>query len=453
MLLGGRSADFSGAGSQRFRINLSWLLKLRWLAVGGQLATIVGARVLLGLEMPFERLLPLVAIGAITNAAVQLWSIHRRDRLPAGGEWIIGGLMVLDILLLSGLLFVSGGTANPFSIFYLVNIALASMLLAPRWGWLLNGLAIACFVTLFFFHLPFPGLRDPAPRWLEREAPTDMTSVGMLAAVAAAATILVYFMTRVKGELAQREEELARERQRKAQIDKFEALATLAAGAAHELATPLSTIAVISRELEIELARKGPLENAVEDARLVRREVDRCRAILDQMSFDAGESVGEEMSRTRVKDLWKRALAPLAGDRRVDFELAEEAAEIELTIPVRALARALRGIVRNALDASDTRGRVQVSTGLEGDTLVVTVRDRGEGMSPETLARAAEPFFTSKEPGRGLGLGLFLARSVFDRLGGDLRLRSTRGEGTTVIAHLPVSRDAAGTGFASLERT
>lgn len=440
MAIGLRLPEPGGPESERFLFNLSWLLRLRWLAVIGQLLTIFGADRFLGLEMPLDRLLPIILLGAVTNAALAL---SRRTRLfgetvRKHGEGVLGSILVLDIILLSGLLYVSGGTANPFSIFYLVNIALASTLLKPAWAWALNSLAVACFVSLFFYNDPLPSLREPIPVPGRREA--DYTSVGLLVAVAGAATILVYFVTRVKAELAHRESQLALERQRQARTERFEALATLAGGAAHELATPLSTIAVISRELELQLDRQGPIESAIEDARLIRHEVDRCRAILDQMSFDAGESVGEGLVRADVRTLLDWAVQPLVEAARVDVVLDEETAAIEIEVPKRAAARTVRSVVKNGLDASSPSERVRVDVAVEGRDVVITVVDRGVGMDPRTIAQASDPFFTTKQPGSGMGLGLFLARSVIDRLGGELEFDSVPGKGTTVLMRLPVVR-------------
>jgi len=340
------------------------------------------------------------------------------------------------------LIYLSGGPANPFAIFYLVNIALASAVLQGRWAWSLNALAILCFGVLFFFHQPVPDLGHTHESGVAvppfNESSEKIYLMGMLIAVGVASTTLVYFVTRVKEELARREAELGRERLRKAQSERMEAMATLAAGAAHELATPLSTIAVVSKDLQLQLERGGPLDDAVEDARLVREEVGRCRSILDQMAYDAGESVGEEMVRITAEDLCRGIVVGLQANHRVETRFESRVREAILFVPVEALTRAMRGIVKNAIDASDPDGSVTVEASTVGGELVVRVMDQGAGMKPEVLDRAAEPFFTTKEPGHGMGLGLFLARSVFDRLGGSLRLESRPGKGTVATIRLPI---------------
>lgn len=447
MLFGRGSENLSISTAQRFRINLSWLLKLRWFAVAGQLVTVFGANRILGLEMPLNLLLPIIGVGALTNAGLELLSrawLARTYRIVGGGEQILVSILFLDLLLLSSLLLVSGGPANPFSIFYLINIALASTLLPQAWAWSLNTLAILCFFSLFFINLPLEGLRDPMPFPGRTEA--DFTSVGTLVAVSGAATILVYFVTRIKAELAQRESELAQQRQRKARMEKFEALATLAGGAAHELATPLSTIAVISRELELGLERQAPLDGIAEDAKLIRREVDSCRAILDQMSLDAGESVGEEIVRVELATLLTWVTRPLRESERVDVRFDGRAGEFQVAIPKRAVTRAIRSVVKNGLDASAASARVDVEVSVDGKFLVIVVTDAGIGMDELTMAKASEPFFTTKDTGAGMGLGLFLARSVVDRLEGSIEFCSTPGKGTTVTLRLPIVAAAPPTG-------
>jgi len=444
--VGGTPADApEGPELERFRINLSWLRKLRWAAAVGQVVVILAVHFILGIDLPLGSLLGVVGVLVASNVALDV--VFRPEnraasrRIPPGrGEWILGSIMLLDIVLLSVLLCLTGGPSNPFSIFYLVNIALASAILREAWAWSLNGIAILGFGILFFFHHDLLGLGGThgVASFAEGDARTaNLYRIAMLVAVGVASTTVVYFVGRVKGELARREAELGRERQRQTQSERLQALATLAAGAAHELATPLSTIAVVSKDLERQLGGGAATEEAIEDVRLVRQEVQRCRTILDQMAYDAGESVGEGLTRIGVPDLCGRVLDGLQA-RRVDVVVEPAAQSVILHVPIEALTRAVRGIVKNALDASDTGKKVSVEAAVVGPDLRIRVLDRGSGMAPEVLDRAADPFFTTKEPGRGMGLGLYLARSVLDRLGGSLRLESRHGEGTIATILVPI---------------
>ena len=449
---------------ERTRINLSWLLKLRSAAVAGQLATVCFVTAVLDIDLPLQSLLTVVGMAAISNVVFEVWS--RRDLQSGQGRawkrgrtnrWM-GCVMVFDLFLLTALLYASGGPTNPFSIFYLVHITLAAVLLGGRWAYLLGTLSFACYAFLFVLHEPLPALGDLSELsllalWRQggQAAPIHLYLQGILIAFGAAAVIVVYFILRVSGELSRSERELARVRQRRAQSEKLEALATLSAGAAHELASPLSTIAVAARDLELHLERHAAgdrggenansAQEAVEDTKLIRSEVGRCREILDQMAAEAGQSAGEGLTRIRVGNFVDETLEALPGSGRIRVTVDDATRAVELFVGPSALARALRAIVSNALDASPKNEQVVVEGRSTASTVTLKVWDHGMGMAPEVLARAGNPFFTTKEPGRGMGLGLFLARTIIERLGGRLEIESVVGRGTIVMITLPLDRE------------
>ena len=432
------------AQAERISLNVSWLLKLRWAAVIGQLATILVTAFLVRVELSIVPLLSITAVGAMTNIAVWIWfretSREERRSFDVSGELLLGSLMVLDIVLLTGLLFISGGAANPFRIFYLVNVVLSALVLRPVWGWLLALLAIVCNALLHADSMPLAALNFVD----NGEAAWQTYRLGAFVAFVTATGIVVYFFTRLLGELQNSEQELVLLRQRHARGQRLEAMATLAAGAAHELSSPLSTIAVVAKELErtVEQLEAGP--EIVEDAQLIGSEVKRCRRILDRMSVDAGESVGEPLVATTAAELVAEIVGDLVDPARVRVEHGGGSGDFVLRIPHVAVAQALRGIVQNAIDASNSQQLVQVSTSPVDDGLLLAVRDEGEGMDAATLDRIGNPFFTTKEPGRGMGLGVFLARTVVERLAGRIEIESSPGQGTIVSVVLPCERGDGG---------
>jgi two-component system sensor histidine kinase RegB len=251
----------------------------------------------------------------------------------------------------------------------------------------------------------------------------------MLVAFAVSAAFIVYFMQRVQHALKARDAELETAR-------KLAALTTLAAGAAHELSTPLGTIALASKELERALAKLSPPpEGPLEDARLVRAQVERCRAILQGMSAGSGELAGGPVTRFPVQAWLLDAVAELTERARV---VVPEAAGLEVVGPRAALTQALRNLVKNALEASPAPAEVRLSARREASLVVVEVADRGAGLPPAVLARVGEPFFTTKEPGRGMGLGVFLARALAEQLGGRLAFDSQEGRGTVARLQVPL---------------
>lgn len=408
-------------------INFFWLLRLRWWAVAGQVVVIIAAALLVEVRLPLLSLFSLVAISVLINLAGMFWA----GRGPKVAEWMVASLTAFDVLLLTGLLYLSGGPYNPFSFLYVVHIALASVILEVRWAWAVAVLSLAAFAGLFAGHVDLVFAHTGAHDF-ER-----IHLRGMWVALAVAAVFIVHFLQRVTRSLADRDAELATAREQNAKSEKLASLATLSAGAAHELSTPLSTIAVIAKELERELAAGVAKEDAVADAKLIREQVQRCRRILDQMAADAGASKGESIVKVTAEALLEAALEGLPGRERVDVVVDARARAEALEVPVRALAQTLRAVTKNALDASPAEARVELRIRSTGDRWSVSVADRGSGMPPEILARVGEPFFTTKEPGRGMGLGLFLGRAVVERLGGGLELTSRAGEGTEVVLSVP----------------
>lgn len=408
------------------QINYGWLIRLRWSMVAGQLATILGVRFVLGLALPLEPLLLIVAIEAASNVGAATAGRRR----PARQAWM-ATVMAFDVLMCTGLLFLTGGPSNPFSFLYLVQIALAATTLRGVWTWALTGLALGCSGVLFRWHRPLPVSGS-------HELYMDLHLRGMWVAFGVAASFIVYFLLRVRRALERRDAELAASRRQAARQERLASLATLAAGAAHELSTPLATIAVVMTELQRRAVAVGAETEAMDDLRLVREQVDRCRAILVRMSTDAGETIGEGFVAAPIGTLIAGAVADLPSGIPVRQESAGGDAAGWVRVPPRAFAQALRGILKNAQEASPPGSAVAVKVRAGDGTLEVEVRDRGPGIPPAVLERIGEPFFTTKPPGRGMGLGVFLARTTLERLGGDVRITSSPA-GTTAVIVLPVT--------------
>lgn len=407
--------------------NLSWLVTLRWGAVAseGALIVIVDRTTV---ALPLLSLFAVLAVVVVSNV---LLTVHHR-RGGEASDRLLASVLAFDVLALTTMLAFTGGPLNPFSSLYLVNIALAAVVLSGRFIWSIVGLSAAGYAALF------------AQSWMSGEffGPDHARHMqihlkGMWLAFMVAALFIGYFVHRIQRALADRERELARIRAQQARNEKLGALATLAAGAAHELATPLSTIAVIARELANNLERGGADDGAVEDARLIRQEVSRCRAVLDQLAADAGGTVGDEPRLIEVPALLKLARDGLSDSPPIDEQLAPEISGRRVRVPPRALALALRSVLKNAQDASAAERPVTVRAEVREGALSFEIEDRGTGIEPDALSRIGDPFFTTKEPGRGMGLGMFLTRSVLEQLGGEVRIDSTPGRGTTVVLALP----------------
>jgi two-component system sensor histidine kinase RegB len=439
------------SSSTRAHVSLRWLIAVRWGSAVGQTLVVLWARFALGLLLPLTPLFALSGLAALTNIVAARWLARRESAPPR----VVGTLLVIDTVLLTAALALTGGPLNPFSFVYLVYITLAAVVLSAPWTWFLTALA-ACGYGLLFF-----GAQQTVPHAADH-LPMNMSShlQGMWWAFVLSASLTAYFVVKLSSALEHRDRELAGMREQAARHERFASLTTLAAGAAHELSTPLGTIAVVTREMERTLEQLPPHAAAavdalgpdaharlLADAHLIRDELQRCRAILDRMAAQAGEPVGEMPSAVSVRDLVSEALRALPADdaARITVQASETIALV--SVPGRGVVTALVCLLRNALDASGRGQPVTLAASADHDVVRLTVRDRGVGMTPDVLARAGEPFFSTKPAGAGMGLGVFLTRALAERLGGALLLESTPGAGTSAMlelpAHLPAAASAA----------
>lgn len=399
-------------------LTLTWLVRLRWAAVAGQLAAVTIADRALRLDVPLGSLLGLVAVGAVSNLVLLAW------RQPPG--WVVPALLVGDTLLLTALLALSGGPSNPFSALYLVHVALAAVTLGPAWTWTVAGVAGVAYALLFFvgdLHLLHRGGTEVMQGHL----------LGMWLALVLTGGAISAFVAQLAAGIRARDEQLLAERQRAGRAERLAAMGTLAAGAAHELGSPLGVILVAAEDAE-PVARRAGQTRLAEEFATIRAQVERCRAILSDLAGRAGEPRGEAPEVVPLAALAEAALASLNPDDagRVRVEGADER---RFALPRRTATRVLASLLRNALAAGE--GTVDLRLSVDRDGFRAVVVDRGVGMDPATLARAGDPFFTTRPPGEGQGLGLFVARGFAESLGGGLRIASEAGRGTTVTLHLP----------------
>ncbi len=401
-------------------VTLRWLIRLRWYAFVAQFTGVGIAALLNWTVASWFWLDGLILLGALTNV---LLPVLERRGIISETKPLLAAVLIGDVLLLLAMLAISGGPTNPFTVVLLVHIALAAFTVDVAWTWIVVGLALSGYSALF-------ALNTPA-------AATHVSSShlgGMWVAFMVSAVAIAVFVTRVTAALTAsqvRLRSLERQAEREARLA---ALTSTVGGAAHELATPLSSIAVAASELERAVAR-GVHTGLTERTTLIRSQVDRCRRILDQMSGRASEEWLDQSRVVRATEVVAQAAADLTPDAqaRLDVIVAED---VCVCAPPAGLVRCLANVLQNAFDASSATARVSLSADVRQHAVALRVVDRGSGMTTEVLDRAGEPFFTTKPHGHGLGL--FLVRQFAERHGGHLRL-SSGPLGTIVELELPQS--------------
>lgn len=414
------------------RIGLLWLVKLRWWAVAGQILTVTIGSFFFHLALPVLAVSAVIFAEIISNIALAL-RLHTQQTPPSAH--LLPLTLYADIALLTSLLYITGGTMNPFTFLYLVHITLGAILLPALLAWGLSALTIISYGGMFLPSLLRQG-GDEAGQQIQQVCNVtnlnmDLHLQGMWFAYAISAILITFFASRIQQSLREYHHTIAQLHQEKLQNDKLRALATLAAGAAHELSTPLATISLASGEMVYSCKNKMYDEGLLEDAQLIRDQTNRCKDILFQMSADAGAVQAEKYIPTTIDELLETALG-LLGDIPQNLVVNNTLSAKPLLVPSHAVSWALKGLLSNAADASSPDDEIVLECKEEGEYIYFMVTDHGCGMNQELVSQAPEPFFTTKAVGKGMGLGLFLAKSLASQLGGSLMIKSQESKGTTI---------------------
>jgi two-component system sensor histidine kinase RegB len=433
-------------------IAFSWLLLLRWGAVACQALLILAVYLIFDIRVPVF----IVAFVLLFQIFSNLYFFHLKRR-KAIRNWLFNSVMFVDVSLLTVLLYFSGGPMNPFTFLFLIHTVLGAILMRPRWSWGLATFTVLCYAILFLPGMGYsvesdwdwavqttPLCHDPASSDLAGANYMQIHLQGMWFAFSITAFFIVFFVGRIQRGLEGHQRIVARLQEEKLRNEKLASLATLAAGAAHEFSTPLSTIAVAAGEM-LHFMKDGKSEPLLlDDVILIRQQVDKCKEIIFQMSADAGEHMGEAVEEFSLNQLVDEVLDTFAEEEPdITVTVNNRVGDRQLRVPYRTFVRALKGLLKNASDASPAAAPITLTCRDDVNFLFFEVEDKGEGMDPETLARACDPFFTTKEAGRGLGLGLYLTRSFAERFGGGLNISSEPGQGTRVVLSLSAQYVAA----------
>lgn len=416
------------------QITLRALVTARWVLLGLLAATGLLIAVQPDALGPLRSWLPerpspaafvaLLGGWSLVNVATDRWVLAR----GLATRTIAGAHLLVDAACLTVLLALSGGATNAFTTLYFLPITLATQV-SPRWTWTLAGICLACFAVLFLLH-PIP----QGPPGHEAHFAGHLR--GMWVAFAVSGGLITYFVHRIALSLARQREELSRLREQGLEDRHLGALGSLAAGAAHELGTPLGSIELLVAELP---HMRGDERDAAVST--IREQVARCKTILQRMASPElrvatlGEEGGPPWRLGRLGD----DLSAREGD--VAVEIAADSDDAETTQPREVLGQIVRELVANAVDATrrhDRPGPVRVRIETRDEDAAISIHDQGAGMDASVAARAFDPFFSTKAEGEGMGLGLYLARAQVRQLGGRLELDTAPERGTTVRLVMPL---------------
>ncbi len=406
--------------------NLHQLIQLRWIAVVGQVVTILVVHHGLNIAIPIQQMFVVLA-GLVMFNVVAL--LRWRTRLRVMDAELLLALLV-DVGALTAQLYLSGGATNPFVFLYLLQVILGAVLL-PAWAtWTMVGVSTLCFAGLAVFAHPLPLSPDLA------QGLTSPYMLGMLVCFALNAALLVTFITRIVATLRERDLRLAALRQRTAEEEHVVRMGLLASGAAHELGTPLSTLAVILGDWQ-HLPHFSSEPELAEEVAEMQAQVARCKAIVSGILLSAGEARSESSGETTVcafldgvVDAWRqrRPSKGFSYHNRFGHDLP--------MVSDSAIKQMIGNVLDNALEASPEAVRFEATR--EADALVLTVRDDGPGFAAHLLPTMGRPYQSTK--GRpGGGLGLFLVFNVARTLGGTVAVRNPAEGGAEVRISLPLA--------------
>lgn len=424
-----RSADTAAAPEYRAgRANLRQLIELRWLAVGGQFATVFVVHAVLGITLPLVEMLSL--LGVLT--AFNVFSLWRNRLARPVSELELCIALLVDVSVLTGQLYLSGGSDNPFIYLYLLQVAVASVLLRPAYLWAVVLSTLVGFVLLMQWHRPL--MLDP-------QSPTLLSPNylgGVLLCFLLNAALLSVFIVRINRNLRQRDAELAALRQRAAEEEHIVRMGLLASGAAHELGTPLATLSVILGDWAhmAPFAAEPELREEIDE---MQRQILRCKAIVTGILMSAGEMRGEAPRLAPLRAFIDGLAQAWRGAHpQVELRVRCDSLPALDIIADSALQQVVGNLLDNAAEAAPGTPLTLVAGCPDEGMLCLSVLDEGPGFDPQRLRHFGEPYQTSKgQPGRGMGL--FLSVNVARTLGGRLEARNRDGGGAEVTLTLPLA--------------
>jgi two-component system, sensor histidine kinase RegB len=402
--------------------NLKYLLLIRMIAISGQVVALVFMHSFLAIELPLLLIVSIITtLGLFTLLS---WLYLQKVQLISEPVFILQ--LIVDLVALTLLVYYTGGSANPFIFLFILPIIFAAASMRTGITAFLTIAAISCYTFLMFFHVPISSHHA-------QHSGVELHIWGMWYGFVLSAVLVGYFVSRIARTLRLRDLDLSKAREEALRNEQVVTLGTLAAGTAHELGTPLSTMAVLTRELELQY---DELPELAEDLRLVRSQIDRCKGILEKMASDAGQlqAVSGHVLRIdhfleEIAQEWHQLRSDI--QFRVNWHGVKPEPHI---IADRTLSHAVINILNNAANASSRSVEIEGEWTL--DSLTISVRDDGRGLPANTKEKIGQEILSGET--EGLGIGLFLAQTTLNRLGGRLEISNLQVGGVLAKIDLPL---------------
>ena len=407
-------------------LNLGYLLLIRLFAISGQVLALSYMHFYLGIQFPVKPVILIIVLLSIFTAFS--WQVYRGSKKISDHVFVTQ--LMIDVIALSLLIYFTGGSINPFISLFILPIIFAAASLKPAYISIITLVAIGSYTTLMFFHVPLNDVHT-------HHSGTQIHLWGMWFGFILTASLVAYFVARISSTVRKQDRALAEAREEALRSDRILALGTLAAGTAHELGTPLSTMAVITGELLNDYQNDKELTPELE---LLKEQIQRCKTILGRMSSDAGQSQADAGNKIRIDSYiqnlinnWQQTRA----DIDIDFEL-KPSAEMPEIIVDRTLTSAIINVLNNAADASSKK--IHIVCGWNNTSMNLEVIDDGHGIEEQHQPLLGKSIFSTKSSDKGLGIGLFLAETTLTRIGGKISLSNHKDGGAHAEINIPLSQ-------------
>lgn len=382
-------------------------------------------------HLPFGFILVILVFLSATNL---LTVLRLKLQLPVTDTEFFAQLLI-DVICLSFLFYCSGGANNPFVFYFLVPICISAATLSRSYTWSITLLCIGSYTLLLFFFVPLPVLSPEHGHHAENTYFTDLHVLGMWANFFISAILITYFVVRMAQDLRHQDQLLTQRREDQLRDEQLMAVATLAAGTAHEMGTPLSTMKILLNEMRVEY--KEPL-TLQEDLQTLTAQVEDCADTLHRLAEKAEQTKTGDFSEQSVRSFCHATIERwqiIRPEATFEIEMDDELPEIFFIFHP-TIAQSIINLLNNAADANCIDIVIQIHWSKRA--LTWRIEDNGPGVPLELADQLGKAFFSTK--GKGLGLGLFLSQATLSRYGGEVRLYNRKPKGTVTELVLPLSK-------------